>query len=215
MSSSQNESALEKFVEKIDFAKLDGKPEDFYKAGIAFVGNGQFDDGIIEFVKIIKTVSHQDSLFINAIKELKSMGFSNNDISVVTGVLEFKKDTDIEVHTVTEIHTDTISATNPSSTAKLRFSTIGIGIYWIFLLLSSIDMDNASPDSYETWGNLMFAAGICTLFGVAPLTILSIIAEMIADAQKAINGRDTTISILKAILLLSLVIVPMILFFRR
>ena len=60
-------SALDKFAEKIDFTKLEGKPDDFYRAGLAFVENGQFDDGIIEFVKTIKTAPHQDILFVNAI----------------------------------------------------------------------------------------------------------------------------------------------------
>ncbi len=83
MSSSQNESALEKFIEKIDFAKLEGKPEDFYKAGIAFVENGQFDDGIVEFVKVIKTTPNQDNHFIECQKELESLGFSKNDIQTV------------------------------------------------------------------------------------------------------------------------------------
>ena len=50
----KTESALDKFVEKIDVSKPEGMPEDSYKAGLAFVENGQFDDGIIEFVKIIK-----------------------------------------------------------------------------------------------------------------------------------------------------------------
>ena len=85
---SNSESALEKFAEKIDFINLTGMPEDFYKAGLAFVKNGQFDDGIIEFVKIIKTISHQDSLFVDAVKELKSMGFSNSDIRLITGLQE-------------------------------------------------------------------------------------------------------------------------------
>ncbi len=86
---SNSESALDKFAKKIDFANLTGNPADFYKAGLAFVENSQFDDGIIEFVKIIKTVSHQDSLFVNAVKELMSMGFSIADISAITNITEF------------------------------------------------------------------------------------------------------------------------------
>lgn len=82
----KTESALDKFVEKIDVSKPEGMPEDSYKAGLAFVENGQFDDGIIEFVKIIKTVPHQEALFADAEKELKSMGFSDIDIRAIAGI---------------------------------------------------------------------------------------------------------------------------------
>lgn len=91
MSSLPNsESALEKFVEKIDFTKLEGNPEDFYKTGLAFVENGQFDDGIIEFVKVIKTTTLDNSLFQEVVKELKSMGFSSADIRLITRYSELE-----------------------------------------------------------------------------------------------------------------------------
>jgi hypothetical protein len=93
MNNSPNaESPLEKFVEKLDFTNLEGKPEDFYKAGLAFVENGQFDDGIVEFVKVIKTISNQDTLFLESEKELKSMGFSSADIRAAIRMPISKKD---------------------------------------------------------------------------------------------------------------------------
>jgi hypothetical protein len=82
-------SALAMFAERIDFTKLEGKPEDFYQAGLTFVESGQFDDGILEFVKIIKMVPHRAPLFIDAVKELKRMGFTSTDISAITGDHEY------------------------------------------------------------------------------------------------------------------------------
>ena len=76
-------SGLSRFAEKIDFAMLKGEPKDFYTAGIIFVEKGQFDDGIIEFVKVIKTASLKDDLYVSVQKELESMGFSKMDIENV------------------------------------------------------------------------------------------------------------------------------------
>ncbi len=76
-------SGLSKFIEKTDIANLKGEPKDFYEAGMVFVEKGQFDDGIIEFVKVIKTASLEDNLYVSAQKELESMGFSKTDIDNV------------------------------------------------------------------------------------------------------------------------------------
>jgi uncharacterized membrane protein len=73
-------SGLSKFIEKTDIANLKGVPKDFYEAGIVFVEKGQFDDGIMEFVKVIKTASLEDNLYVLAQKELENMGFSKMDI---------------------------------------------------------------------------------------------------------------------------------------
>lgn len=73
-------NALEKFIEKIDFSKLTEKPEYYYKAGIVFLEKGQYDDGIIQFTKVIKITSVEDDLYASAQKELESMGFSKMDI---------------------------------------------------------------------------------------------------------------------------------------
>ena len=104
-------SVLDKFAEKIDFTKLEGKPEAFYKAGLAFVENGQFDDGIIEFVKIIKTVSHQESLFVDTVKELKSMGFSSADIRSAAGIPEIEGEKELAVDSQNQKKTE-LSLTN-------------------------------------------------------------------------------------------------------
>jgi len=40
---------VSKFAEKTDYASLKGAPKDFHEAGL-----GQFNNGIIEFVKVSK-----------------------------------------------------------------------------------------------------------------------------------------------------------------
>lgn len=73
-------NSLEKFIEKIDFSKLTEKPDYYYKTGVAFIEKGQYDDGIIEFTKVIKITSVEDELHAFAQKELENMGFSKTDI---------------------------------------------------------------------------------------------------------------------------------------
>ncbi|MBN8657562.1 MAG: hypothetical protein J0M11_17660 [Anaerolineae bacterium] len=135
---SNSESALDKFAKKIDFTKLEGKPEAFYKAGLTFVENGQFDDGIIEFVKIIKTISHQDSLFVDAVKELKSLGFSDTDINKITGI---HKSDSTNVNAPTDIKDSNSEGVDISKTIHL-FASIGyiaiLAISTPFILISLI-----------------------------------------------------------------------------
>ena len=90
-------SALDKFAEKIDFANLKGTPEDFYKAGIIFLEKGQFDDGILEFVKIIKLAPTDSELYRLAVKELKGMGFSDSDFG---GDTSLKNDAQVDKKSV-------------------------------------------------------------------------------------------------------------------
>ena len=71
---------LNSFAEKIDFTNLEGMPEDFYKAGLSFVEKGQFDDGILEFVKVIKTAPPESEYYSLAKKELAKLGFFGNDL---------------------------------------------------------------------------------------------------------------------------------------
>lgn len=71
---------LRQVSQKIEANLLDGSPEEFYKAGIIFIEKGQFDDGILEFVKIIKTALPDSELYKMAEKELMNMGFSEADI---------------------------------------------------------------------------------------------------------------------------------------
>ncbi len=166
--STNSESALDKFVEKIDFAKLDGKPEDFFKAGLAFVENGQFDDGIIEFVKIIKTVSHQDSLFVNAVKELTSMGFSDSDISAISGSPEVVKNIIIN-HFLTS-STPVASKSNNGIPAGAMIITIIVILFGCFYIFS-----DTSPDAYERNGNLVMF-GMVLLIMAAPFALIALLA---------------------------------------
>ena len=165
--STNSESALDKFVEKIDFAKLDGKPEDFYKAGLAFVENGQFDDGIIEFVKIIKTVSHKDVLFVNAVKELTSMGFSDADISAISGDPEAVKNIIIN-HFLTP-SVPVASKSNNGFLAGAMIITIIIILFGCFYIFS-----DTSPESYERNGNLAMFATVL-LLAAAPFALIALL----------------------------------------
>lgn len=76
----KNDPALNSFAEKIDFTKLVGTPEGFFKAGLSFVEKGQFDEGILEFVKVIKTTPPESEYHRLAMKELAGMGFLENDL---------------------------------------------------------------------------------------------------------------------------------------
>lgn len=71
------------FAEKADSMSLTDAPEDFYKAGLAHLEKGSFDDAILEFVKTIKATLPRDGLYDLARKELMNMGFSEADISRV------------------------------------------------------------------------------------------------------------------------------------
>ncbi len=174
MSSLPNsESALEKFVEKIDFTKLEGNPEDFYKTGLAFVENGQFDDGIIEFVKTIKTVSHQDSLFVNAVKELKSMGFSDTDIHVISGIS--KSESEVNLPDTDPIQKSTQDAL---STHKI--------VSTVYVLLTSLIL------IINCWG-LMFGLAVVgwqAIIGLVLMPIL-IIGGCIYGSKYFINQGNT------------------------
>lgn len=167
-----SESALEKFAKKIDFANLDGKPEDFYKAGLTFVENGQFDDGIIEFVKIIKTATRQDLLFTNSVKELKSMGFSTADISTITEFNETVEKIDAEPNTTTTA----LPTSNSSGVSPAAIITISIVLLFVYITIFS----DTSPEGYERSGNLVFAAMVMSpllifiaLLGLIPAVIAS------------------------------------------
>ena len=161
---SNSESALDKFAKKIDFANLTGNPADFYKAGLAFVENSQFDDGIIEFVKIIKTVSHQDVLFVNAVKELKSMGFSSADISAITG----------DIETVKDIITDPVLTANTLAGSKNNTPLAGAMIVTIIIIIFGClsIVSDTSPEAYERNGNLVMAAMVFGMALFIPLIIL-------------------------------------------
>lgn len=159
----KTESALDKFVEKIDVSKPEGMPEDSYKAGLAFVENGQFDDGIIEFVKIIKTVPHQEALFADAEKELKSMGFSDIDIRAIAGIPNSEEN----------LNTTLVSDDNAQKedTETNKKNAGGLIAYYVFVLLAAVF---TCPTVF--WGaavqsnNILYSAVIIFIFLlIAPL----------------------------------------------
>jgi hypothetical protein len=170
-------SALDKFAEKIDFTKLEGNPDAFYKAGVAFVENGQFDDAIVEFLKIIKTVSHQESMFLDAVKELKSMGFSSTDISAITGIPESEETKDA-------VKENLISENNPSPAGK-SIGTI-LAIAGILFLISFFAGDG------ETAGFLqcIVIPGGTFIAIVLALLIVNINSPTIKEKSSAQVRRD-------------------------
>ena len=159
----KTESTLDKFVERIDASKPEGMPEDSYKAGLAFVENGQFDDGIIEFVKIIKTVPHQEALFADAEKELKSMGFSDIDIRAIAGIPNSEEN----------LNTTLVSDDNAQKedTESNKKNAGGLIAYYVFVLLAAVF---TCPTVF--WGaavqsnNILYSAVIIFIFLlIAPL----------------------------------------------
>jgi hypothetical protein len=124
-----DKSTLDLIAEKIDFSKLTGKPEDFYQAGVAFVENGQFDNGILEFVKVIKISLPATKVYELAVKELKRMGFNDKDI--------LGKDHSIlPVNTVSE-SVKVVSTERKNDASKLPgMILVGIGLFFAFLLFT-------------------------------------------------------------------------------
>ena len=73
-------NALEKFIQKINSIKLDKPAEDYLKRGMALSEKLEFDDSILEFVKVIRVSMPEDKAYQTARKQLKAMGFSESDI---------------------------------------------------------------------------------------------------------------------------------------
>ena len=130
---SKSGNALNRFVEKIDFTKLNGTSEDFYKAGLACIENGQFDDGIQEFVKVIKTASIDSPSFGQAVKELKSMGFSGADISAITSISESEIDLKFD-YIATHSASNLPPAKNPFSNKFVKIFFGG----WLIIFLGFV-----------------------------------------------------------------------------
>jgi tetratricopeptide (TPR) repeat protein len=75
--------ALEKFIAEIDQLELNKPAEEYYKRGNELIIQGQFDDAILEFVKVIRISSPQEKWYQSAQISLKEMGFSEADIRQV------------------------------------------------------------------------------------------------------------------------------------
>ena len=73
--------ALNKFKQRINQENLDKPAEEYFKHGIEFMEKLEFDDAILEFVRVIRISSPQETIYQSAKKRLEEMGFSEADIS--------------------------------------------------------------------------------------------------------------------------------------
>ncbi len=147
---SKSGNSLNEFVEKIDFTTLKGTPEDFCKAGLAFIENGQFDDSIQEFVKVVKTSSIDSPTFEQAVKELKSMGFSGADISAITSTSESEIDLKFE-HLATPAVSNLPPQKNPFSNTFVKIFFGG----WLIIFLGFVALTILSYlVEYLAYGNV-------------------------------------------------------------
>jgi tetratricopeptide (TPR) repeat protein len=71
---------LEAFIAKINHMDLNESAELYQKRGDEFLKNNDFDDAILEFVKVIRISSPQDESYQAAQSALQKMGFSDADI---------------------------------------------------------------------------------------------------------------------------------------
>ncbi len=76
-------NALEKFIKKVNSIKLNKSAEDYLKQGMASLEKLEFDDAILEFIKVIRLSSSEDNVYQTAKNQLKKMGFSEADIKHV------------------------------------------------------------------------------------------------------------------------------------
>jgi len=78
-----NVGGLAEFARKLDDQELNKSAEEYYNNGKIVVVNSQFDDAILEFSKVIRITTNQEKWYLLAQTELKSMGFSEDDIKQV------------------------------------------------------------------------------------------------------------------------------------
>ena len=78
---SSTSDALNKFTQRINEENLDKSAEEYFKHGIDFMKKLEFDDAILEFVRVIRISSPQETIYQSAKKQLEEMGFSEADIS--------------------------------------------------------------------------------------------------------------------------------------
>jgi hypothetical protein len=77
-------NALEKFIQKINSLKLEESAEEYLKHGMVLSEKFEFDDAILEFVKVISVSTPEDNTYQTAKKQLKGMGFSESDIKHIS-----------------------------------------------------------------------------------------------------------------------------------
>jgi hypothetical protein len=76
-------SALSRFIKIVNQENLNKSAEEYLQRGIKFMENSEFDDAILEFVKVIRKSSPQEQVYKTAEHQLKAMGFSEADINPV------------------------------------------------------------------------------------------------------------------------------------
>lgn len=77
---SSTDNALELVIEKINRMSLKKPAEEYFKRGMELLEKDEFNDAILEFVKVIRTSSPKDQHYQSAKKTLKEMGFTETDI---------------------------------------------------------------------------------------------------------------------------------------
>lgn len=79
-----SENALENHIKKINSMKLEKPAEDYLNHGLAFSEKFEFDEAILEFVKVIRLTTPEDTAYQKAKKQLVEMGFSESDINQIS-----------------------------------------------------------------------------------------------------------------------------------
>ncbi len=79
-STSGSTNSLEKFINQINQLTLNESAEDYYLKGETLMAKGEFDEAILEYVKVIRVSSPQEKWYLSAENGLKGMGFSESDI---------------------------------------------------------------------------------------------------------------------------------------
>lgn len=73
-------NALEKFIVIVNSMELNGDPAEYYKNAELLMEKNEFDEAILEYIKVIRVAPPQDKWSVSAQKGLKTMGFSEADI---------------------------------------------------------------------------------------------------------------------------------------
>ncbi len=79
-----NDTVFERFIQQISAINLDRPAIDYLNQGAAFSGNFEFDNAILEFIKVIKLAAPDEHVYHVAKNELSKMGFSESDISKIS-----------------------------------------------------------------------------------------------------------------------------------
>jgi hypothetical protein len=76
--------ALDKFVQEINSINLDQPAEVYLRQGMALLEKSEFDNSILEFIKVIKVSKLGDNAYQGAKDQLQQMGFSESDIGNIS-----------------------------------------------------------------------------------------------------------------------------------